>query len=201
MYRYTELMQKYNYVELVQKLRNPEVFDTMDEDLLHKCIVYKSFFSSNKYSLQLENDLRKMFNLSKKINNNCGDGTSVFGKKIEIKISLGNTSGIFNFLQIRPSHDIDHYLFMIYDLNHGDEGKIQFFLLSSRQVDALIPKYASYTHGSVKNIGKITRNFNKMLEYTLRPCNNTKNKKGHELWKKFLMYEKTEQEIYIVLNT
>lgn len=188
----------YNYTELVEKLRNPDIIEEADQ-LIHKCIIYKSFHSSNKYSIFLENDLKKLFNLSNKQNNTSGDAQSISGKRIEIKISLAGP--FYNYVQIRPSHDIDYYLFLAYDLSKEDIGKVYLFLFDSQDIYDLIPKFGNYSHGTIKRNGKITSSFNKDLEYSLRPSSLRKNTKKYNLWQKFLQNEKSIEEIYTILNT
>lgn len=188
----------YNYTDLVEKLRNPKRIEEA-EQLIHKCIIYKSFHSSNKYSIFLENDLKNLFNLGNKQNNTSGDALSISGKKIEIKISLGGP--VYNYVQIRPNHDIDYYLFLAYDFIKEDIGKVYLFLFDAQDIYDLIPKFGEYSHGTIKRNGKINRTFDKNLEYSLRPSSMEKNRKKNKLWNKFIQNEKSIEEIYAILNT
>lgn len=189
-------MDYYKYI--VNKLRNPDNIQEPDS-LIYKCLVYKYEYSSNKYSIHLEKTLKKLFNLKNKENNTSGDALSISGKKIEIKISL--CGPFYNYVQIRPSHDIDYYLFLAYDVNKEVFGKVYLFLFDSDNVYDLIPTFGQYSHGTVKINGKIDLGFNKNLEYSLRPSSYEKNKKSYSLWQRFLDNEKTIEEINDILNT
>jgi hypothetical protein len=189
----------YDYKKLVFNLRNPDELEILPEDLLERCIIYKSFYSSNTYSLRLENDLKNIFNLKNKLDKTSGDATTTSGKTVEIKVSLGNLD--FNFVQIRPNHKVDYYILLIYDISVDEIGKIHFLFFKSHELYNLIPKFGEYSHGTIKVLGRITQTFNKRLEYSLRPSRNTRKKKRFELWKEFLEYEKTEEEIFEILNT
>lgn len=188
----------YDYKDLVEKLRNPEKIQEAKQ-LIHKCIIYKTYYSSNKYSIFLEKDLKNLLNLGNKQNNTSGDALSSSGKKIEIKISL--CGPYYNYVQIRPSHDIDYYLFLAYDLNKEDIGKVYLFLFTAEDLYNLIPTFGQYSHGTIKRNGKINLSFDKNLEYSLRPSSFEKNKKRYKLWKRFLDNEKSIEEINDILNT
>jgi len=52
------------------------------------------------------------------INRTSGDG-SKNGNNYEIKISIHSTRSKCNFVQIRPDHDIEYYIFIAYNM-YGD---------------------------------------------------------------------------------
>ena len=68
--------------------------------------------SSIEYGPLLEHDIKNIFDIKPRINTNSGDGV-INNKNIEIKVTLGDKKGGFNFVQIRPNHDIHYYLFYV----------------------------------------------------------------------------------------
>lgn len=144
-----------------------------EQDTLNKCILCKYYLSSNKWSLLLENHIKQIFNLKSKLDNNSGDAVSPGGKRIEIKVSLGDSSGKFNFVQLRPHHHIDYYIFLVYNMYDGDIGSIYWFLCEADELYRLIPEYGGYSHGTVDTLGAISiaslYNGNDKKEYSLRP--------------------------------
>lgn len=135
--------------------------------------------------------IKNLFSLKKPLNNTSGDGRSLNNKNIEIKVSLGNTKGQFNFVQIRPDHEIDYYIFMCYNVHDGDIGKIYWFLCPSYKIYKLIPKYGGYAHGTIKKNGIITLDnmFGHNYEYALRPTSMHNTRLWDKLIKLFLCDE------------
>lgn len=175
------------YYKLVKNMRDNKNLEEMCEnenDILKKCILCKTHLSSNKWSMILEKFIIKKFNLKKKLNNTSGDARSE-KSNIEIKVSLGTKDGTYNLVQLRPDHDIDYYIILIYDMFVGDIGKIYWFLCPSKKLYNLLPKYGGYSHGTIKELGKITKEniYNRNREYSLRP-NSIKNDKTKpkKLW-------------------
>lgn len=169
------MREKNNNLELCQKETN----------LLKKCIFSKFHLSSNQWSPLLEKHIKTMFNIGKCNSKTSGDGCSSNRKNIEIKVSLGDQYGQINFVQLRPDHDIDFYIFLAYNLFEGQNGELQWFLCKPDDLYELIPIYGGYAHGSIQQHGKITEENIKgrNLEYVLR-ANPTKNinTKSRILW-------------------
>jgi len=185
--------------ELVFSMRNEDIFykECLNEqDTLTKCIMCKKYLSSNKWGIVLEQFIKNKFNISPPIDKTSGDGV-LYGKNIEIKVSLGTLDGQFNFVQLRPEHKIDYYIFLAYDMFKEDLGKIYWFLCPSKELYELIPEYGGYAHGSVENLGKITREnlYRKNIEYCLRP-NSVKHEytKQRRLWEKLIEKFSVEEE-------
>lgn len=196
------------YKSLVSSLRNKK--DNIqkcqtEKNILHKCILCKTYLSSNQYSMILEKHIKDIFNIQKPLNSTSGDGYSATkGLSIEIKISLGTENGQLNFVQIRPDHDIDYYLFLAYNLYEGDEGKIYWLLCEPFQLYELIPEYGGYSHGTVKVLGKISIQniFGKSREYSLRPNPTARQTtRARKLWDIMIeKFEMTEEEIKKIIN-
>lgn len=196
------------YIEIVEYLKCKKNYDFSNESILNQCILYKYYSSSNQWSTKLEKVIKQKFNIVKANTNNSGDGI-INNKKIEIKVSLGDTKGQLNFVQIRPGHEIDYYLFLSFNLfektNNIELGKIYWFLIPSNELYSLLPEYGAYAHGTLSKNGKITiENIynlkHRHFEYSLRP-NPTKIKtKSRILWDKLMIFNKSENDIMTFLN-
>lgn len=188
-----------NFKEIVSVMRNKntksitECFE-LENDMLKKCIICKHFLSSQKWSLLLEKSIIQKFNM-KKNKTIYGDATTISNKLVEIKVSLGGNKQ-YNFVQLRPNHHVDYYLFLIYDIQIGELGSIHWFLLSHTDINQLICQYGKYAHGSKKILGDITLESvaHNNFEYALRPTRKSK------LWKVLFTFEKSFDEIYNILN-
>ena len=189
--------------EIVNSLRNPICYKEKcinETNLLHKCIYCKKYLSSNQWGPLLEKHVKKIFFINKPINNLSGDGNSKNNKNIEIKISLGQKNGQFNFVQIRPDHNIDFYIFMCYNMYDDKIGKIYWFLCPANKLYKLILLYGEYAHGTKEKLGDINSNnmFGHNYEYALRPnpiSKGIKNQLWNKLIKRFLCDEEYIREI------
>jgi hypothetical protein len=196
---------KDDFIKIVESMKQPETRVSeiiLKKNTLHKCVLCKKYLSSQKWSIVMENHIKNLFGITQKKNNMSGDGVSN-DKNVEIKVSLGDSNGGINFVQIRPGHDIDYYIFLIYDINIGKYGSLFWICLSSDELYSLLPEYGCYAHGTVRQHGKITLdniyNKNNNLEYAIR-CNSKKNKtKKYKTWKCLTKYLKTENEIVRML--
>ena len=162
-----------------------------EQNLLYKCIRCKHCMSSSEYGPELEKFLKMHFQIDRAINNTSGDG-HFQQKNIEIKVSLGDKEGTFSFVQIRPDHQVDFYLFLAYNLFEGNIGKIHLLLVPSDKIYELLPQYATYAHGTVDVLGQINAQniFGRNCEYALRPNPNKNcNCKQRQLWDELLKYE------------
>jgi hypothetical protein len=191
-----------NYRDIVNTLRNPKNYLEIcknETDTLKKCILCKKYLSSNQWSLLLEKFVKDKFHITNAIDSMSGDGVSINGKNIEIKISLGTKDGQFNFVQLRPQHNIDYYLILVYNMFEDELGKIYWFLCKPSDLYDLLPQYGGYAHGSISKLRKITINsiIRNNYEYSLRPNCLKKKTKAYKLW--CIMKEKfiiNENDIY-----
>lgn len=169
-----------------------------EKNLLTQCILCKHYLSAQQWSSILENKIKEIFDIKQKINSTSGDGV-INKNNIEIKVSLGDTKGTFSFVQLRPGHSIKYYIFLTYNAYESELGKIYWFLIPSNDLYKLLQLYGSYSHGTIEKNGKITlENISKKYEYSLRP-NPIKKDKSKKLWDELLKYNKTEDEINIIL--
>ena len=130
---------------------------------------------NNIYGILIESYLIKKYNMIRN-NNNCGD-LKYKNINLEIKTSLGGkNNNKFNYVQIRFNHNCNYMLFAYYlnnsNINLG--GNLYVFYLTKQQLKKLVLKYGNYAHGTIKNNGKITENFDETKEYSLRPSYNSK---------------------------
>ena len=144
-------------------------FDSIDDfrEILIKSTLY---LTSQSYGAIIESQIKKILNISPQRDEISGDG--VFNNKtIEIKVSIEGTKSNFNFVQLRPSHNVDYYLLLTYSYTEDD---LFFFLIPHEDMITLIGKYAGYAHGTIKKQGEINRenvikNLDKDYEYAIRP--------------------------------
>lgn len=193
-------------VEFVNSMRNKENFVDIcnkETNLLYKCIFCKKYLTSQQWSRLLEKHIKKTFSLNKAIDNISGDGLSKNNKKIEIKISLQDKNGQFNFVQIRPDHNIDYYILLCYNLFETKFGKIYWFLCPSKDLYELLPKYGDYAHGTKTRLGEIKDDniHGHNHEYVLRPNPLIKKSKSKQLWDVLIeKFSNTEEGILSKLS-
>ena len=185
-------------LECVQKMKaktigDPKVAKQLMIDantLLEKCILNRERNSPNsdvfekviKHDLQLENAPDKM----------SGDA-SKNGFNIEIKCSTHAKHSTFNFVQIRPDHNVHFYLFVGYNLWHADGqadalGKEYLFKIPSEDLYNMVVEHGGYAHGSKMVLPAITLATMKGngYEYALRVNPNAGKR---VLWNKLLKYK------------
>lgn len=183
---------------LRSRCEKPKSLIEKEPSLLKKCILSKSLLTSQSFGPLLEKELKKTFELSDKLSVTSGDASYInsgVNYKVEIKVSLGSLCNKFNFVQLRPNHDIDYYLFMTYDHDISELGEMSLFLIPSDKIKDLIIEFPSYAHGTVAKQGIISinnENFDS-YEYALRP--NYKDNNPTSLWSKLIVYKKSEQFI------
>lgn len=203
----TNMTTEINFKDLVNEMRAPNTHKDeciQEQDILKKSILCKKYLSPPEWGPIMEKHLKTKFGVKKAASSTEGDGFTINGKRVEIKVSLGSTKGQFSFVQIRPDHKLDYYLFMCYNLYEGELGKVYFFLCKPEDIYSLLPQYGGYAHGTVKELGIISADNLKgrNTEYCLRPTPITskrKNAKSKEnvLWKLLIeKYSVTESDIY-----
>ena len=174
---------KLDNVFIIQRIEN-------SKNLLEKCILAREY--TKPQSTIMEKIVKKNLEIQDSENELSGDGIKK-GVKYEIKFSIHDVNSKFNFLQIRPDHDIDFYIFIVYNLYADDNlGKSYILKIPSNIIYKLIVMFGSYAHGTYKNLGKITfKNIKgRNCEFALRPNpNSKKSSKCFKLWKTFLKYE------------
>lgn len=163
------------YGGLVNQLRKNTDYIALcrnENEIIKKCLLCKSFLSPSQWGPLLEKHIKDILKVSKAKDSMSGDGCSRKKKNVEIKVSLGtSTMGQFNFVHLRPEHNLHYYIMLAYDVYHGKHGKVYWFLCPAKEIYKLIPQYGGYAHGTVAKLGKITKSNlkGKNKEYALRP--------------------------------
>ena len=160
-----------------------------ETSLVKKALICKTYLNSQSYGCIFETHIIQTYDLKKPDDTISGDCIA-FGKTIEIKTSLGGKDGSMNYVQLRPLHKLDFYIFISYDITQEPEnlGKIFLFLIPSDDVKDLILKYPSYAHGTISKNGAITRE-NLIHEYALRPNPTKHNRyKDKKIWNDMMKY-------------
>lgn len=175
-----ERMNTKSYLDIIKKQKT----------LVDKCIYIRRYVSPK--STDIEKIIMNDLHLDKPKNKLCGDG-SKNGINYEIKFTGHAKGSKFNFVQLRPDHNIDFYIFVCYNMYHNrGKGKAYILKIPSDHMNKLIVKYGSYAHGSIKKLGKITlENLkNKNHEYAIR-CNPNANHntKQYKIWLILLSYK------------
>ena len=153
--------------------------------------------STQQYGPLLERFIRTKFNYVKNKSDACTGDCSKNGKNSEVKVSLGGaTNTKFNFVQIRPSHDCDIYIFTAYHLsleNIETEGDLYIFKVPKSEINKIILSFGGYAHGTIKEHGTITidslNDTKSIKEYVLRP------KFNDECWKALMHFRVFESDI------
>ena len=195
------------YAEMVSEMRmKNEFFKICEEekDILKKCVLCRYNLSSNQWSVLLEKYVKTLYNINK---SSCteGDGCSLNGLNVEIKVSLGAENGQLHFVQIRPDHNVDYYLMLAYNLHENALGKVYWLLAKSNDLYDVIPEFGGYAHGTIEKLGRITNDNLKgrNCEYALRPSPTASiRNKSRKLWETMLeRCSTTEEDIKIILGT
>tara|TARA_B100000212_G_scaffold341460_1_gene324705 strand:+ start:1301 stop:1918 length:618 start_codon:yes stop_codon:yes gene_type:complete len=126
-----------------------------------------------------------------------GDCKDRYMKNNEIKASGGGKGNIqFNYVQIRPSHEIDYYIltaFYINESNIDSFGELFIFKINKKDIIQLIFEYGNYAHGTKDKMGPITledlNDKSNSKEYALRPIY------GNPLWNKLLKFRVSESDL------
>ena len=185
--------------EILDLSGRDHVSNILLEDTLKKAHIYCLInnISSQKFGILLEKYIILKYNYTKNISKNCNGDCQKNNENVEIKVSLGGIKrNKFNFVQIRLSHDISWYIFTAYHLsvkNVENSGELYIFKISKKDIIDILTIHGSYSHGTVKEHGKITpcslSKKNNTIEYCIRAT--------HEdaCWKKLLEYRIDEKNL------
>lgn len=122
-------------------------------NLLEKFVLLRRYTGpqSNVSEKIIKTDLQ----IDNPINNTSGDGHKN-GNNFEIKASIHAKDCALNIRQIRPHHTIDFYIVIHLDIFSETEATVTTYKIPSNDLYNVIPQFGGYTHGTVKNNGKIT---------------------------------------------
>lgn len=190
--------------ELVNQMRIKEskcmddVFERIEneETLTGKCILCRNYLNPQSGGSAFERFIKKDLEIGPAINEISGDGhKKQNGNNYEIKVSLWSKNSEINYLQIRPHHNIDYYIFVAYNLYEDGPtgiGNAHIFKVPANDVYGLIIKYGtSCAHGTISENGipNIDNIRNTKCEYALRANSTAKKGKKLECWNDLMKYE------------
>lgn len=135
----------------------------------------------------LEDWQKDFLHMTPALDKTSGDGVYQ-GSTVELKQSLGGQSASdYNFVQIRPDHTIDFYIFTTYNIFTDDT---TWFKIPADDVNQLVVEFGGYAHGTIKALGPITADTLKgrNCEYAIRPSCQGKGKK-RDLWNRMMEWE------------
>ena len=137
----------------------------------------------------IEYYIKQKYNMQKNSASSCTGDLCHNDANIEIKVSNGGQdNNKFNYVQLRMNHECEYLLTAYYlDYSNLDNfGELYIFKLNKSQLKTLILKYGAYAHGTIKKLGKITKedldDTTNDKEYSLRP------KYEDKCWKELLPY-------------
>lgn len=183
-------------MKITEQKPKKTIIDEINNEILltNKCV--RARYGLAPQSTDMETIYKKDLQIGKPKNNTSGDGCKN-NINYEIKSSLHAKKSALNFVQIRPDHDIDFYIFVAFNLHEsGDEegtGKAYIFKIPSDTVYKLVVQYGGYAHGTNSKLGKITYDNmkGKSCEYALRCNPNMTKGKSFKLWQELLKFEVT----------
>ena len=160
-----------------------------EKTLTGKCILSRQYLTPQ--STDLETICKKDLGIGNALNSTSGDGHKN-GINYELKTSIHAKKSKINFVQIRPDHNIDFYIFIAYNMYENETiGKAHIFKIPSHIVYDLVVDFGEYAHGTCEVFGKITSHNIKgrNCEYALRCQPNAKKGNSFKLWNEFIKYE------------
>jgi len=133
------------------------------------CVLQR--LSAQQYGPLIERFIQTKFGYSKNNSQSCSGDCNKDGLNSEVKVSLGGSSHTrFNFVQLRPTHDCDAYIFTAYHLsldNVESEGELYIFNIPKIELKNLIASFGGYAHGTTREYGPITKE-SMTREYAIR---------------------------------
>ena len=149
-------------------------------------IVSKAKLSSQQYGAALESHIKTKFGWSGQTDNVSGDSTTPLGSKIEIKCSIEDSKGGFNYVQIRPSHTVDYYLLANYSISTDE---VIFLLCPKEEFVDLVVSNGQLAHGTKDASFEYK-------EYAYRPKMHGRiGTKGREQWEALQQWRVSEEEL------
>ena len=90
-----------------------------EQNLCTKLILAREYLTPQ--SILIEKIIKSDLCINEHLDAQSGDGVKN-GVKYEIKVSIHDRESKFNFVQIRPDHDVDFYILVGYNLFEGRTG-------------------------------------------------------------------------------
>lgn len=189
-----------NYKQLVKEMRKNEIPLSQKQIIgiingastfTEKCVLARKYLTPQ--STTMETIIKKDLKMGPKKNQTSGDATKS-EYNYEIKYSGHANKSKWNFVQIRPDHDVQLYLLLGYNMDdesNKDIGKGYVFKVPAKNMYKLVIDYGGYAHGTIDKLGKITKDNIKgrNCEYALRCNPNSKKGKNKEIFNELIKYE------------
>ena len=144
----------------------------------------------------IEKYIKNKYFMIKNNSSSCTGDLFYKGINIELKVSNGGKSNNkFNYVQLRMNHCCNYFLtaYHISNENINNLGELFIFKINKNEMKDLILKYGGYAHGTVRNLGKISKedldDITNDKEYAIRP------KYGDKCWNELLTYSVKETDI------
>ena len=186
----SELHDIVKQMKIKDEINKKDILKKIDDEktFTGKCILARNYLTPQ--STDLEIICKKDLHIGNALDSTSGDGRKN-GINYEIKASIHGKNSKINFVQIRPDHHVDYYIFIAYNMYENDIGKGYIFKIPSPIVYDLIVRFGGYAHGTCAVFGKITSDNIKgrNCEYALRCQPNAKKGKSFELWNELMKYE------------
>ena len=182
--------------DLVNQMRNPamthyQIINMINQQntLTGKCILARMYLTPQ--STTLESICKQDLEIGPALNETSGDGRKN-GINYEIKSSIHAKDCKANFVQIRPDHNIQSYIFITYNMYENNNiGNAHIFKVPAEIVYNMLVQYGSYAHGTKRIQGIITMDnlHGNGREYALRCNPNATTGRDFHLWNALLEYE------------
>ena len=174
-----ELQKELDKNELKQEIIN-------EKNTRHAFIVSKKFLTPQQYGAALESHIKTKFDWADQTDNTSGDATTSKGAKIEIKCSIEDAKGGFNYVQIRPNHTIDYYLLVNFSISTDE---LVLLLCPKEEFVKLVVEHGQLAHGTKDT------NF-AYKEFAYRPKMHAREgTKGRQQWDNLLPWKATEEQV------
>jgi hypothetical protein len=187
---------------LLERLRNNHTNAKQvvlkQESARDACIIAKSYLASQSYGFVLESWIKTHLNLDDKVDNSSGDA-SQSAKTFEIKVSIEDGRGKFNYVQIRPAHSVDAYIILNYSITLDE---VIWLYIPHDSMNYLINQWGGYAHGTITQQGPITLQSiqDNSYEYAIRPNMHKPNIKDGRAWQELTNYKVSEDELRQILH-
>lgn len=153
--------------------------------------------SAQQFGPLLEHFLINKFKYTKNSASLCIGDCVKSGVNTEVKASLGGSKhNEFNYVQLRPSHNIQSYLLTAYYLskeNVETGGDLYVFRVPKVDMCSIILNHGGYAHGTNSEHGRISleslQDPTSKKEYAIRPSF------GDACWRDLLKFRITEEDL------
>jgi hypothetical protein len=161
------------------------------------CYCFRKQLIAQQFGPGIERYLINKFRYNRNYRNETNGDCSKDGNNYEVKVSLGGINrNQYNYVQIRPFHNIQYYLLTAYHVDQASvksHGSLFIFKVSKEDMIILLVNHGSYAHGTFEQNGAITLDtlydIDNKKEYVLRP------KLGDTCWQDLLAFQITESQL------